>query len=82
MSNAKVKPSIKLGWVARNFRANPSAAKWNDATIVLGCLCSIPLVAYTWTGIETFWHTLEILSLVWLGCLLTSFFMTRNSDGA
>lgn len=79
MSNAKVKSSIKLGWIQRNFRASTKAAKWNDATIVLGCLCSVPLAAYAWTGIETYWHTLEILSLVWLGSMLSAFLLSRGN---
>ena len=81
MSNAKVKPSMKLGWFSRHFRANARAAKWNDAAVIVGCLCSVPLAAYPWTGNLAYWQAVKVLSLVWLGCLLTSFMLSRNRDG-
>lgn len=61
MSRAKVKPSMKLGWIARHFRANPCAAKWNDAAVIVGCLCSLPLAGYGWTGNMAYWQALRLL---------------------
>ena len=81
MSNVKVKSSMKLGWIARHFRANPKAAKWNDAAVIVGCLCSLPLAAYAWTGIGAYWEAFKVVSLVWLGCTLTSFWLARNGRG-
>ncbi len=69
---------MKLGWIARHFRGTPRAAKWNDAAVILGYLCCVPLVVYAWTRIDAFWQALKLLSLVWLGCMLTSFWVTRN----
>ena len=72
---------MNLGWFSLHFRANAKAAKWNDAAIIVGCLCSVPLGAYEWTGIEVYWEALKVLSVVWLGCLLTSFWLARNGHG-
>ncbi len=64
MSSAKVKSSMDRGWIHRNFRATPRAAKWNDAAIVVGCLSGIPLAAYGWTGNLAYWQALKVLSVV------------------
>ena len=70
----------RLTFFSIHFRATKQAAKWNDAAVVVGCLCTVPLVLRVAYEEPIFKGILGVMSITWAWCMAKAYFYSKQPN--